>query len=215
MGTETAAVINAFEAPEADDDFIAGWEAAHKPLADEGAFASVLLHQALRPDAKFRFVSVAQLADPTHASGEMPFVAPPGLCKVVHEDGTPDGAQGVTLINPFEVPAQEDERFLAGWHHVRHILAGQRGYLGTRLHRSVTPTDLRFVNIARWSSPLMWFRATQQVEFQRAAAALPFASHPALYLVVAAPRRCDGGTTTFHRRAGTSAPRSGRLRDAL
>jgi heme-degrading monooxygenase HmoA len=84
----------------------------------------------------------------------------------------------VTLINPFEVPAGADERFLAGWHGVRDALATQRGYLGSRLHRS-DDADLRFVNVARWSSPLMFARALNAVD-----ATTPFTSYPALYLVV-------------------------------
>jgi heme-degrading monooxygenase HmoA len=103
---------------------------------------------------------------------------------VVHEDGTPDDPGGVILINPFEVPAGDEERFLAGWDAARELLASQRGYLGTRLHRSLAAASFRFVNVARWSSPLMFSRAVQRPEFQRAAAALTFASHPALYQVV-------------------------------
>jgi hypothetical protein len=64
------------------------------------------------------------------------------------------------------------------------MLATQRGYLGTRLHRSVAAARFRYVNIARWSSPLMFSRAVQRPEVQQAAAALAFPSHPALYQVV-------------------------------
>ena len=45
-------------------------------------------------------------------------------------------------------------------------------------------SDFRFVNLARWSSPLMFARATQRPEFREAAAALRFPAHPALYSVV-------------------------------
>ena len=90
----------------------------------------------------------------------------------------------VTLINAFEVPPEADERFVAGWDAARRLLSGHRGYLGTRLHRSVGPADFRFVNVARWSSPLMFSRAIEQPEFREAAGALPFPSHPALYQVV-------------------------------
>ena len=82
------------------------------------------------------------------------------------------------------MPAGDEERFLAGWDAARELLASQRGYLGTRLHRSLAAASFRFVNVARWSSPLMFSRAVQRPEFQQAAAALTFASHPALYLVV-------------------------------
>jgi hypothetical protein len=63
------------------------------------------------------------------------------------------------------------------------VLAQQRGYLGTRLHRSVGPADFRFVDITRWSSPLMFARAREEPDFQQAAQALPSASRPALYQV--------------------------------
>jgi heme-degrading monooxygenase HmoA len=115
----------------------------------------------------------------------MPFKAHSGLYEVVHEDGTLEDPGGVILINPFEVPAGDEQRFLAGWDGARELLATQRGYLGTRLHRSLAAASFRFVNIARWSSPLMFSRAVQRPEFQEAAAALTFASHPALYQVVA------------------------------
>lgn len=63
-------------------------------------------------------------------------------------------------------------------------LSAQQGYLATRLHRSSGPADFRFVNVASWSSPLMFVRAVQQPEFQETAAAMPFPSHPALYQVI-------------------------------
>ena len=188
-------LINVFEVPpDADEAFIAGWERARDFLATQEGFVATALHRALRPDVEFRFVNVARvdspevwrraIADPHFPGGRMPFRAHPSLYEVVHEDGTPDGTDGVILINPLEVPAAEDERFLAGWHHARDTLATQPGYLGTRLHHSLAPAHFRFVNIARWSSPLAFSKALQQPEFQEAAAAMPFASHPALYQVV-------------------------------
>jgi heme-degrading monooxygenase HmoA len=69
---------------------------------------------------------------------------------------------------------------------VAHLaaLADQRGYLGTRLHRSTDGSHFRFVDLARWSSPLMFARATQRPEFRAAADASRFAALPALYSVV-------------------------------
>jgi heme oxygenase (mycobilin-producing) len=188
-------LINAFEVPlAADEPFIARWERARDFLATQEGFTATALHRALRPDVEFRFVSVARadspevwrraIADPGFPGARMPFKAHPSLYEVVHADGRPDGTDGVILINPFEVPADDDERFLAGWGHARDTLATQPGYLGTRLHRSLAPADFRFVNIARWSSPLAFSKALQQPEFQQAAAAMPFASHPALYQVI-------------------------------
>jgi len=113
----------------------------------------------------------------------MPFPAHPGLYEVVHADGELDG-DGVILINAFEVPPDADDWFIAGWSHARELLAGQSGYLGTRLHRSLGPADFRFVNIARWSSPLGFAKAVEQPDFRQAAAAMPFSSHPALYELI-------------------------------
>jgi heme-degrading monooxygenase HmoA len=193
--TKTVVLINAFEVPaEADEPFIGGWERARDFLATKGGFTATALHRALREDVDFRFVNVARvdspeawreaIADPGFPGGRMPFKAHPSLYDVVHEDGTPDGAEGVILINAFEVPAEDDERFLAGWNRARELLAAQRGYLGTRLHRSIGPADFRYVNIARWSSPLAFAKAVEQPEFQQTAAAMPFVSHPALYQVI-------------------------------
>jgi heme-degrading monooxygenase HmoA len=154
-------------APESDAAFLADWESERS--------ASAVLYRALRGDVAFRFVAVAAAdADSTA----------PGRYEAVHEEGAPDGSEGVTLIDPFEVPAGEDAPFLAGWERARAALADQRGYLGTRLHRSVGDSDFRFVDLARWSSPLMFARATARPEFGEAAARLPYGGHPALYSVV-------------------------------
>lgn len=191
----TVILINAFEVPpEADEPFIAGWERARDFLAARDGFGATALHRALRPDVAFRFVNVARVdspqawkdavSDPAFPGGKLPFKAHPGLYEVVREDGDLDGDGGVILINPFEVPADADERFLGPWEQARDALVQQRGYLGTRLHRSQAPADFRFVNVARWSSPLMFAKALERPEFQQAAAAMPFSSHPALYQVV-------------------------------
>ena len=101
--------------------------------------AAAVLYRALRPDVEFRFVSVAE------GDGY----------EVVREDGAPDTPGGVVLIDPFEVPAGEDDAFLAGWDADRTVLAQKQGYLGGRLYRAAGPADFRFVELARWSSPLM------------------------------------------------------------
>ena len=174
-------LISPFEVPvEADERFVAAWE--------RGRIEGATLLRALRADVDFRFVGVARLdgpADAATAGGEMPFPSHPGRYEVAHEDGTPHGDGGVVLIDPFAVPDGADEAFLAAWDRARGALAGQRGYLGTRLHRSLGPADFRFVDLTRWSSPLMFARATARPEFRELAGTLPFASHPALYTAVA------------------------------
>jgi heme-degrading monooxygenase HmoA len=182
-------LINVFNVPpEADEAFMAEWERVRESLAAQDGFAGIALLRALRADVEHRYVDIARV----DASRE-PFASHPGLYEVVHDEGTPDGAGGVVLVNPFEVPAGEDEGFVAAWERVRALLAQQRGYLGTRLHRSRGAADFRFVNVARWSSPLMFSRALQQPEVRQAGAALPHTGHPALYTVVRAWPSGDPG----------------------
>ena len=193
--TQSVTLINAFEVPpEADEPFIAGWERARDLLAARGGLTATALHRALRPDADLRFVDVARVdsrqawedavSDAAFPGGELPCAAHPGLYEAAREDGAVDGDGGVVLINAFEVPEDADDRFVAGWDRARDVLARQQGHLGTRLHRSLGPADFRFVNIARWSSPLMFARALERPELQQAAQAMPFTAHPALYLVI-------------------------------
>jgi heme-degrading monooxygenase HmoA len=188
-------IIIAFEVPfEADEAFIAGWERARERLALGDGVATPTLHRALRRDVTLRFVYAARvdspetgrqaISDADFPGAATPFRAHPGLYEVVHEDGAPENAEGVILINPFAVSAEDDGRFLVGWGRARDTLATQRGYLGTRLHRSLDVADFRFVNVARWSSPLAFARAVQQPEFQHSAAAVRFPSHPALYSII-------------------------------
>jgi heme oxygenase (mycobilin-producing) len=173
-------LINAFEvSPEADEAFLADWERARESLATQGGFGAIALFRALRSDVDLRFVDVARVD-----AAEERFASHPSLYEVVHEDGTPDREGGVIRINHVEVPAGEDARFMAGWERTRAALASERGYLGTRLHRSVGAADFRFVDFARWSSPLMFARALQRPESQAAGSAMSYAAHPALYTVI-------------------------------
>jgi heme-degrading monooxygenase HmoA len=189
-------LIDAYEvAPGADEQFVAGWERARDFLSSRDVLTSAALHRPLRADVAFRFVSLAHVdsaqrwqeavADHALPDDALPFPSHPALYEVVHEDGSVDGAGGVVLINPFEVDAGSESEFRASWDVARELLSGQRGYLGTRLHRAVADAvDFRFVNVARWSSPLMFSRAMQRRELQQPR--LPFRAHPALYQVVRA-----------------------------
>ncbi len=63
----------------------------------------------------------------------------------------------VTLINPFEVEPEREAEFVASWMQTATVFAGERGYLDTRLHRSLDPgARFRFVNVAHWSSAQSW-----------------------------------------------------------
>jgi hypothetical protein len=81
----------------------------------------------------------------------------------IHADGDPSGRGGVTVIERIA-----DE---AAWHELRTQLSAHRGYLGSRLYRSEDGA----VAVSRWSSPLMYARATKGVELSW---------QPALYLPV-------------------------------
>ncbi|HYT46687.1 MAG TPA: antibiotic biosynthesis monooxygenase family protein [Methylomirabilota bacterium] len=60
--------------------------------------------------------------------------------------------QLVILINPFEVPAGEEERFLKAWHEADEHLRRAPGFLSTQLHESLDPqAKFRFINVAQWS----------------------------------------------------------------
>lgn len=89
----------------------------------------------------------------------------------------------VVLINAFEVPEGQDEVFLQAWEQAREFLAGQDGYVSTRLHRSLSPAaDFRFVNVAVWRSRQAFQAATSQPGFRNAPVPFPF--HASLYEVV-------------------------------
>ena len=59
-------LINPFEVAEGidDDDFLRGWERAAEFLRQQPGFVSTRLHRALSPDARFRFINVAEWKSP-------------------------------------------------------------------------------------------------------------------------------------------------------
>jgi hypothetical protein len=113
------------------------------------AGAEVELYRALRDDVEFRYVAL----------GPVPGAADGGEYEVVHEDGRDAVDGGVTLVDTFAVAAGDDDAFLAAWRERHAGLVRCRGYLGARLYRA-DDARRRFVEIARWSSPLMVARAT-------------------------------------------------------
>ena len=94
--------------------------------------------------------------------------------------------QLVILINPFEVPAGEEERFLKAWHEADAHLRRAPGFLSTRLHKSLDPqAKFRFVNVAEWESPQHFQAAMRTEAFQQIRQKMPFPAYPALYRVIA------------------------------
>ena len=63
---ESVVLINPFEVPADVDDarFLAGWEAAADYLRAQPGFLAARLHRAVSPNARFRFVNVAEWRSP-------------------------------------------------------------------------------------------------------------------------------------------------------
>ncbi len=59
-------LINPFEVPEGtnDEDFLRGWERAAVYMSEQPGFVSSRLHRALAPNARFRFINVAEWESP-------------------------------------------------------------------------------------------------------------------------------------------------------
>ncbi len=61
MPSEPLVLINAFEvAPDEDDEFIRGWEAARDYLQTQPGYVDTALHRSVSPDADRRFVNVGR-----------------------------------------------------------------------------------------------------------------------------------------------------------
>ena len=94
-------LINPFEVPQGQEEaFLKGWQAAAERLKQAPGFISTRLHESLDPQARFRFVNVAEWESPQHFQaaiseafqqrhGQMPFTAFPALYQVVVEAQKP------------------------------------------------------------------------------------------------------------------------------
>ena len=89
----------------------------------------------------------------------------------------------VTLINIFEVPAGDEDEFIAAWEKTRDYLTTFPAHIETALHQSLQDTQFRFVNIAHWTSEVEFNAAIGSSGFRQAASELRWPSHPALYQV--------------------------------
>lgn len=60
-------LINPFEVPAGkDDDFLTAWKGVAEYMRAQPGFIATRLHRSLAPDAKFRFVNVAEWESPRH-----------------------------------------------------------------------------------------------------------------------------------------------------
>ena len=59
-------LINPFEVPAETNDeaFLRGWDRAAEYMRQQPGFVSSRLHRALAPDARFRFINLAEWASP-------------------------------------------------------------------------------------------------------------------------------------------------------
>ncbi len=91
----------------------------------------------------------------------------------------------VVVINPFEVPDDRDDEFLTLWEEANTFMERQKGYVGTRLHRSVDrKARFRFINVAEWESPQDFYAALQHPDFVAFRDTVPFPHYPSVYEVM-------------------------------
>jgi len=95
---QTVILINPFEVPAGrEEEFLKAWQEAAEQLRHATGFVSTRLHESLDPQAKFRFVNVAEWESPQHFQAamrseafqqiarKMPFAGSPALYRVVVE----------------------------------------------------------------------------------------------------------------------------------
>lgn len=109
-------------------------------------------------------------------------------------DTTPAGPAGsgpLTLINVFEIPAEQIDAFIESWAERARIICTHPGFRDAKLHRALSP-DGRFqlVNVSSWDSAESYAAAHADPEFQVSRASVarhaPQAvANPELYRVVA------------------------------
>lgn len=103
---------------------------------------------------------------------------------------------GVTLINVVEMPADQIDKFMAGWKKRADIMSTLPGFRDYELHRALLP-DSRFqlVNVAHWDSREAFEAAMTNPQFRSlrdaALGEMDFdvTASPALYRVVASDHR--------------------------
>ena len=97
----------------------------------------------------------------------------------------------VTLINPFSVKPEEEERFLTLWKRADAYLRTQEGFISTKLHKSLDdqtrlpPATFRFINMAQWQSSEAFEKAVISEKFKEVASEIfPYSGGPGLYEVI-------------------------------
>ena len=100
------------------------------------------------------------------------------------------GAEPVTFINVFEIPADQAPGFIEGWAERARIMSTKRGFRDSMLHRALSPEGrFQLINVAHWDSAEAYADAHTDPEFQARIDTVrqyrQVAANPQLYRVVA------------------------------
>jgi heme-degrading monooxygenase HmoA len=97
----------------------------------------------------------------------------------------------ITVINVFEVPAGQVDRFIAWWRTRAEIMAAAPGFRDARLHRAVSSrARFQLVNVAHWDSQAAHDEASgsgaaqDMIRALREGPQLRVSANPATYEVV-------------------------------
>jgi heme oxygenase (mycobilin-producing) len=97
----------------------------------------------------------------------------------------------VTLINPFSVKSEDEEKFMILWRRVDDYLRAQDGFISTKLHKSLDaqtrlpPATFRYINVALWQSVENFEKAVISEKFKECASEIfPYSGGPGLYEVI-------------------------------
>ena len=71
----------------------------------------------------------------------------------------------VVLINEFNVPPEDTDRFIAVWADDAAFMKRQPGFISTQLHRGIAGSST-FINVAVWESAQALAKAFGSPEFQ-------------------------------------------------
>ena len=87
----------------------------------------------------------------------------------------------ITVVTPFEIPAERDAEFTAAWKAMSQVAARLPGYRAARLHRSRGTARFRFIGLSMWDSEQSISGALADPTFAEALEALGCRSFPSVY----------------------------------
>lgn len=119
----TVTLINIFEVPHgADEEFVRWWGRTAAFIEERIGAVPAALHRSIDADARFRYVNVATIADPSawraavaargFPGGEQPGTRHPGLFELIRGPGNRPGPGAITIA-PFD--RGDEEGVLAAW----------------------------------------------------------------------------------------------------